>query len=298
MPARQYAFTSGVALFVGVMGATLAGPPLRIAVDAFGWRVVMGASAAFCAAVAAAIWIVVRDDPSERGFASFHAHAPSPASGQSSMLAQVREVLRYRNTWLLFLAPGAFTGILLTFAGLWGVPFLVSEYGFGTRGAATLTSAMLVCWSISSMVYGPVSERMGRRKPVYMGGLVVTMGLWSAVVFIPGLPVAVLAALLLALSIAAGAFIVNFAFARESVPVQLAGTVSGVANMGVMLGGMLMQPLVGIVLDWRWDGRVVDGVRVYDFAAWQWGFALMLAWGAVALVLLALSRETHCRPLP
>jgi nitrate/nitrite transporter NarK len=293
MPARQYAFASGVALFVGVLGATLAGPPLRIAVDAFGWRAVMAASAIVSALVAAAIWAVVRDDPSERGYASFQAQVQQAAA--FSVAAQLREVASYRNTWLLFFIPGALSGIVLSFAGLWGVPFLVSQYGFGTRGAATLTSAMLVAWSLASMAYGPLSERLGRRKPLYAGGLAVAMVLWAIVVFVPGLPVPALVALLLALSLASSAFILTFAFARESVPTRLAGTVSGIANMGVMLGGMVMQPLVGVVLDWRWNGRLADGVRAYDYAAWQSGFALMLAWGAVSLVLLAFARETNCR---
>lgn len=296
MPARQYAFASGVALFVGVMGATLAGPPLRIAVDGFGWRAVMGVSAVVTGAVAVAIWLVVRDDPAQRGYASFHAQAPM-APGAPSVTAQLREVFAYRNTWLLFLIPGAFSGIFLTFAGLWGVPFLVTQYGFSTRAAATVTSAMLVAWSVSSMAYGPVSERTGRRKPLYVGSLAATMGLWSVVVFIPGLPPAVLVAVLLAVSLAAGGFILTFAFARESVPGRVAGTASGVANMGVMLGGMFMQPLVGLVLDWRWQGRMAEGVRLYDFAAYQWGFALMLAWGFAALAMLAFARETYCKPL-
>lgn len=296
LPARQYAFASGVALFTGVVGATLAGPPLRIAADAFGWRAVMGASAAVTAVVAVAIWIVVRDDPSEKGFASHHALAHAP-SGGASMLAQLREVAAYRNTWILFFAPGALSGIVLTFAGLWGVPFLVTQHGFSTRGAATLTSAMLVAWSLASMVYGPWSERLHRRKPLMMGGLVAAMALWAAVLFLPPLPPVLLGALLLAVSFASSAFIITFVFARESVPARLAGTVSGIANMGVMLGGMLMQPLVGLVLDARWDGRVVDGVRIHDFAAYQWAFSLMLVWGAISLVLLALARESHCKAL-
>jgi nitrate/nitrite transporter NarK len=295
MPARQYAFASGVALFVGVMGATLAGPPLRIAVDAFGWRAVMGASAAVTAAVAVAIWWVVRDDPSQRGFASFHAH--DAAVTAPPVMAQLREVLSYRNTWLLLLIPGAFSGIILTFAGLWGVPFLVTQYGFSPRGAAAMCSAMLVAWSFSSMAYGPLSERLGRRKPLYIAGLVATMALWSVVVFVPALPAPALVALLLAVSVAAGGFILTFAFARESVPARLAGSVSGVANMGVMLGGMFMQPLVGLVLDSRWDGRMAEGVRLYDFAAYQWGFALMLGWCALSLAMLLATRETYCKPV-
>lgn len=296
MPSRQFAFASGVALFTGVVGATLAGAPLRIAVDAFGWREVMVASAVVTFAAAIAIWLVVRDDPSERGFASYlprDARAP----GAVSMTAQVRAVLAYRNTWLLLAIPGAFSGIILTFPGLWGVPFLVTHYGFSIREAATLASAMLIVWSASSMVYGPLSQRIGRRKPVYAGGLVAITALWAVLVFVPGMPRTMLVAVLLAVSVASGAFIVNFAFAKESVPAHLAGTVSGMANMGVMLGGMLMQPLVGFVLDARWDGAMADGARVYSFAAYQAGFALMLGWAAVALVLLYFTRETYCRGL-
>jgi MYXO-CTERM domain-containing protein len=42
---------------------------------------------------------------------------------------------------------------------------------------------------------------------------------------------------------------------------------------------------------------MADGLRAYDFSAFQWAFAPTLAWGLAALVLLALARETHCRPL-
>lgn len=296
MPPRNFAFASGVALVVGVAGATLAGAPLRIAVDAFAWRPVMVAVAAITAIAAVAIWLVVRDDPSERGYAS---HYPADAHRDTapSMAAQLREVLSYRNTWLLFFISGALSGIILTFAGLWGVPFLQTQYGFSSREAAMLASAMLVIWSLSSVAYGPLSQRLGRRKPLYFGGLVVAMALWSVVVFVPDLPRAALMALLAGVAIAAGVFVLTFAFAKESVPARLGGSISGIANMGVMFGGMILQPLVGYVLDRHWGGRLADGVRVYDFAAYRWGFALILAWGALSLVLLAFTRETSCRQM-
>lgn len=117
----------------------------------------------------------------------------------------------------------------------------------------------------------------------------------SAIIFVPGWSRAALTALLAAVGISASVFVLNFAFAKESVPARLGGTASGIANMGVMLGGLVMQPLVGFMLDRDWNGAMVDGVRVYDFAAYRNGFALILVWGALALVLLALTRETHCR---
>lgn len=294
MPSRQFALASGVALFVGVVGATLAGAPLRLAADAFGWRNVMIASAVVTAAVAVAIWVIARDDPSERGFDSYFAHAPSGGKPHS-MWANLVEVLRYRNTWLLFAIPGAFSGILLMFAGLWGVPFLSTHYGFTTAEAAVITSLALVCWSVGSIAYGPISQRLGRRKLPYMAGLAGTMALWAAIIYLPWSRF-MIAVLLAVLGLVAGAFILTFAYAKESVPARLAGTVSGIANMGVMVGGMTMQPIVGFVLDRHWTGAMTaGGARLYDLAAYQNAFSLLFAWGAFALVLLAFTRETYCR---
>jgi MFS family permease len=237
------------------------------------------------------VWVVVRDDPVERGYASFSPGEPHGAG----IGAQLREVARYRIAWLMVVVPGGICAIVLTIPGLWAVPFLVTQYGFTQREAALTCSAMLIAWALACVAFGPLSERTGRRKPLYVGGLVALLALWSAVVFVPGLPRPVLVALLVAVAIASGSFVLTFALAKESVPAHLGGTISGIANMGVVIGGMLMQPLVGVVLDWNWHGRIDSGVRVYDFAAYRAAFGLLLAWGVLSLVLIAFIRETHCR---
>jgi hypothetical protein len=129
-----------------------------------------------------------------------------------------------------------------------------------------------------------------------LAGLATTLALWTVVVFVPLRPAA-LVAVLIGVGIASATFILTFAFAKESVPAHLGGTASGIANMGVMLGGMVMQPVVGLVLDSHWDGALAEGVRIYGAEAYRYGFAGMLAWVVLGLVLLALTKESHCRPL-
>ena len=296
MPPRRFAFASAFALFVGALGATLAGAPLRAGVDAFGWRPLMLASAAATVLVAIAIWIVVRDDPSERGYASYFPEEEREGD-LASVAAHLREALGYRNALLSLAVPGAVSGIVLTFAGLWGVPFLVSRHGFTAREAAMTASAMLISWALGGLAFGELSQRVRRRKAPMIAGLAVTLMLWSITLFVPGIEGAALVALLLAMAFIGGTAILIFAFAKESVPTHLGGTVSGIANMGMMLGGMVMQPAVGFMLDRHWAGAMAGGARVYDDAAYRWGFSMMLAWGALSLVLLAFARETHCKPL-
>jgi hypothetical protein len=91
--------------------------------------------------------------------------------------------------------------------------------------------------------------------------------------------------------------IVSFAFVKESVPLRLAGTVSGVINMGVMAGPMILQPAVGLVLDSTWKGDLAQGVRVYDAAAYRSGFSIMLAWIVISFILLFFTRETNCQQM-
>ncbi len=297
MPARQFALTSGVALAVGVSGAVFAGVPLRIFVDAFGWRAVMWASAALTLLVALACWLVVRDDPSEKGYQSFSPddHAPQAGAAPSHFLHGLREVLRYRNVLLIYALAGALTGIVLTFAGLWGVPFLVSQYQLSPTHAATLCSLMMVAWAVGCLVFGAVSDRFARRKLPLMIGLAAATVLWAMLILMPGHNLAVLTILLALCGFFCGCFIITFAFAKESVPLRLAGTVSGVTNMGVIQGPMFMQPLVGVMLDQSWTGTMLNGKRVFVFEAYANGFSLVLVWALCSLLLLAFTRETYCR---
>ena len=291
---RQFALVSGMALLMGVVGGVFAGVPLRALVDAFGWRSVMGASAAATALLCAAIWWRVRDDPSQAGYAS-HFHGSGHGTGQhGSILRGLTEVLSYRNTWLLVLTPIGVAGAVLTFAGLWGVPYLRQVHGLETKTAAAITSALLVAWALGGPLLGTWSERMGRRKPLYVATTAVALACWAVIIFLP-LPIWLMVVLLVLAGFASGNLIIGFAFTKESVPVRLMGTASGVCNMGPLMGGMILQPAVGWMLDRQWAGTTTNGVRVYDAAAYQAGFALMFACIVLSLVLILFTRETHCR---
>jgi sugar phosphate permease len=291
---RQFALVSGLLLMMGLIGGVGAGVPLRLLVDAYGWRDVMAAFAALTAVLAVALWLFLRDDPSERGYAShFHGRHDAPHE-HAPILHSLAEVLSYRNIWLLALVPVGFSGAVLTFAGLWGVPWLRQVHGLEPKAAAAITSVMLVAWGIGGPLLGALSTRSGRRKPLYFAsGIVATAG-WAAVIWAP-LPLPALVALLAITGLASGNIIIGFAWAKESVPLRLMGTASGVANMGPLMGGMFLQPAVGWMLDRHWSGALANGARIYDAAAYQAGFALLFVTVAVALVGLLFARESYCR---
>ena len=291
---RQFTLASGMALFVGIVGGVFAGVPLRLLVEAFGWRPVMGVTAALTALLCGAIWLRVRDDPAEAGYASHYSGTHGEAA-HGSIWRGLQEVMSYRNIWMLMITPGGVAGAVMTFAGLWGVPWLMQVYGLNAREAAAVASVQLVAWALGGPLLGTWSERLGRRKPLYVATSAIALLGWAVVIFVPALPLPLLIGLLMLLGFVSGSIIIGFAYAKESVPLRLTGTASGITNMGTMMGVMILQPAVGWMLDRNWSGAAANGVRTYDAAAWQAGFTLVFAWVVASLICIALTRETYCK---
>jgi sugar phosphate permease len=295
-PAKRFAMLSGLGLLFGNLGALTAQVPLRMAIQAFTWRPVVMVSAAAVLGVGLLALLFVRNDPSDAGYLS---HAPAAVQrGHMStvdLLKGFRRIFGYRNTWLIFLSQGAIVGSILTFTGLWGTPYLRVRYGLTPTEAATVCSVMIACWAASSPLCGALSDKIGRRKPIYVGGCFVAAAGWSCMFFLPALPLAGFIAIAAATCVASGSVVIGFAFGKEAVPMQFLGTISGTVNIGNMVGPMLLQPAVGKVLDHYWSGQIARGVHVYSVAAYQHAFLLLIAWLLLASVLLSLTTETHCR---
>lgn len=297
-PPQRFALVTGLALFFGIVGAVCAGTPLRILVDHFGWRNVVLCSAVCSIGIAGGTWFFVRDYPHEKGYTDF-LDVPSTGSSKAAngVLSSVVEVFAYRNPALLFFIPGGIVGCLLTFSGLWGVPYLTTLQGVSPAGAAALSSTLLVAWAAGGPFFGWLSDRLENRKTLYLVGCGTAVAGWGVIVLATGIPLALLIPVLIVTGFFSGCMIISFAFAKESAPARLAGTVSGVVNMGVMIGPMILQPAVGWVLDHMWTGGMAGPVRIYGVAAYRRGFALMLAWIAVSFILLLFTRETGCRQM-
>lgn len=291
---RQFALASGMALFTGIIGAVFAGVPLHLLVEAYGWRTTMAASSIFPLVIGILIWIMVRDDPAEKGYKSYAAHETGSINQPwSQALKGLKAVLHYRNTWLLSLVPGGIVGSILAFAGLWGVPFLSTHHELSVTDAAAICSAMLIVWAIGGPLLGAWSDKIGRQKPIYtIGALLVAAG-WSLIALFPGMPTSVLIGVLMTIGFFSGSMVTGFAYAKMSVPAGLSGTVSGVVNMGVMMGPMIMQPAVGWMLDKNWSGEINGVSKVFSLTAYQSGFFLMALWASLSFMLILLTRETQ-----
>lgn len=292
---RVFGTMSGLSLALGTLGAVLAQAPLLLLSHVFGWRWVIATVGVLCLLLSLVALLRIRNRPQEMGYDGYLPERSPPPLG--AVLRGLGEVWRYRNTGLLFLAPGGVCGAFLTFTTLWGMPFLVQQRGWSAGRASWIIAAMLVAFSVGGVFWGRVSDHLRRRKAPYLLGGVLMLAGFAVLVAWPGAPTPLFIAAMLVASVGSGSMVVGFAWAKESVPPRLAGTASGVHNTGVMVGALAQLPLLGWVLDQFWTGQMADGVRLYGATAFRAANGVLLAWIALSVVMVALSRETGARPM-
>jgi MFS family permease len=295
MAPQHLTLVTGMAFFLGITGALAAGYPMAVLLAVMDWRWIIGGLGILTLGLALLIWQRVRDDPTDLGYRS---QVPVVGGGtRPTLRGNFAAALRNRNVTLLTAAGGALTGSVLAFAGLWGVPFLSASVSIDRETATLYCSAMLLAFAVGGPLLGTLSERIRSRKRIYLGALPASLPVWWVLLLhTPQSPPLLLVLVLLAGLSSGGMVIVCYSHGRESVRPQAAGTVTGLINTGAIAGPMVLQPLIGWLLDRHWDGTLVDGVPVYAASAYAVALSPLLGWLALAAVLLALTRETQCRP--
>jgi MFS family permease len=280
LPTARFAMLTGLLQAGGMAGGVLGQAPLALLVAAFGWRFSLGALALVGASLALAIYLVVPDAAK----AEVRQVRPRLTDGLRIAAANLQ-------TWLNTLFGLAMTGTMLAFAGLWAVPWLESAHGYSRATAASLASAMFLGWGIGAPLIGVLADRLARRKAIMVVCGTAMSATLLVLLYVPGLPTALLVGLLFANGAFASSMILSYGAARDHNPPDASGAVYGIVNTGVVGSGALFQPAIGALLDLNWHGTLVEGARIYDVGAYQSAFAVLPAMALLGTFAAAMAAE-------
>ncbi|HEY7641908.1 MAG TPA: multidrug effflux MFS transporter [Steroidobacteraceae bacterium] len=130
--------------------------------------------------------------------------------------------------------------------------FPAIEREFGVRGVETTMAAYLVGLAISQLFYGPISDRFGRKPPLYVGFALYALGA-AGCALAPSLPALTLLRVVQALGGSAG-FVIGRAIVRDRCEPHEAARAFSLLMMIVALGPVLAPAAGGVVvthLGWR-----------------------------------------------
>jgi sugar phosphate permease len=286
---RRFATIVGMSMLVGNLGSVLAGAPLSWMAQTAGWRGVFTGVGIVSLVLGVLCWLLVRDRPMEA------AASHGPKVDRTMILGGLASVLKNRATWPATAVNFGMAGSFFAFGGLWAMPYLTQVHGMARAVASTHLSVYFAGFALGCLVIGGLSDRLGRRKPVVLAAAHVYGLIWLAWLTGVTMPLAASYALFALMGLSTAGFTLTWACAKEVNPPQLSGMSTSVTNMGGFLGGALLQPLVGWVMDRWWDGAVANGVRIYSAENFKYGFLLLVAVAWFGALSAWRIRETRCR---
>lgn len=210
----------------------------------------------------------------------------APGRGWSDFVKPLGKVFANPQSILCGLISGLLFIPTTIFGMTWGVRFLQEARGREFEAAVTLAATVPIGWMIGCPLLGFLSDKLGRRKPVILGGTVMLLGVFAWVLFgnpeiLRGATVGIL------MGIASGAAMLPYTVIKEATPPELGGSATGVVNFLNFTFSALLGPVFG--------ARLVaagNGAETLTLSQYQAGFQPLLVGILIALVLTFFLRET------
>ncbi|MGH7493037.1 MAG: MFS transporter [bacterium] len=169
---------------------------------------------------------------------------------------------------------------------IWGVRFLQEAHGFEYADAVIRSATVPIGWIIGCPLLGFISDRLGRRKPVIIGGAVVLL---ACLGWILSGPAEIFPPYMLGLvaGMASGAAMLPYTVIKEANPPQFSGTATGVVNFLNFTFSALLGPVFGWILQ-----HVSGQAAQMELEHYQTAFEPLLYGVVIAIVLTFLLKET------
>lgn len=289
----EFGTMSGLTSFFGNLGGVFAQTPLSLMIAVFSWRMSFAMIGAFTVFIAILCYVLVRNTPQEMGFPPVNETAPGLKENETSISEILRTlgvVLKNPGTWVAFWVFAGFHGALISLGSVWGISYLVDVYGFSEVSAANNIAVFIIGIAIGGIIVGKISDYTGYRKRTILvvGSLNVLCWVILLIVFSGKPPLIILTPLLFILGLTMNSLVLCWAYGKEVNPPKMSGISTSVVNVGGFVGGALLPPLLGVILDTY--GGILPPVELYQKA-----FMCCLAASLFSLALSLLFKETHCK---
>jgi MFS family permease len=113
---------------------------------------------------------------------------------------------------------------------------------------------------------------------------------------VPEIPFWGVSLLLFLMGVGTSFHTLTFALVQDNNRPSVAATGMGFNNMAVVIGGAVLQPLVGYILTSSWSGRVFHGVPVYTVSEYENALFIIPIIYLIGLIFsLAFIKESYCK---
>ena len=237
IPSAYFAMSVGLLQCLGCLGAIIGESPIASLSLHYGWQRTGYMISIF--GIILTCLLLLSTTKYQR-----HKPAHSKAFGKKTLA----KLFSQSQLWWITLFNLFIWAPISIFAAFWGIPFLKVLTHTTTFHAANLVAFIWIGTAIGGPILGYMSYKLqSRKKPMIIASL---LGIVSAscIIYFHFQSDSILIIALFLFGVGSSAQGISFALLSDTQATHHLATTSGVVNMGTVMGGVLLQPLVGMML--------------------------------------------------
>ncbi len=265
----DYASVSGVLASSGYLGAIAAAIPFTYMVLLLGWRMALILVAIIMIIPTLTCLLIAKPARNRR------------SNGKSLLnLTDIKHVIKDKNflllnSWMIFNYSSA-----MVYQGIWGIPYIMQIYGLDKASASGIVMLAPIGGLICAPLFGLISDRiLHDRKKVIVSATILNITSWTLLTLkTDSLSIFEFYLISVFTGASISAIPISFTIIRESYPLRIYGTISGIYNMFPFVGAALYQPITGYILDSFKHGSI------YSVQAYRFMYLFLLISNIIALI--------------
>jgi MFS family permease len=276
---QYFATLAGLTVSLGMIGATLGNSQMQHFIETINYKAwfIYAAIFGFALTTSSLLFICNKFEPSGELKSVHH------------ITDDIKSVLLNKNSMILIIYAMLMFTPFLIFKDTFGKVFMQIHYGLDQQNASALVNQLFYASLIAAPLLGIISDKMGRRLPLLWICTAATLTL--LILLLTKLTTADLT--VFSFGFTSWGFLIAYTVFKETHSPKIVSTGMGVMNSVNMLGGVILSPVIGVLLDLIPNyapNMPISEVYTYVFICLPFMalIALPLLWGVP---------ETYCRQL-
>lgn len=263
-PLKQFAFMIGLSETLAFIVTVIGMISMGSLISQWGWRGFIHGAGIIGLMIAFLSWRYIPNSAVSKSMSGNYA-------------VQILKIIKNRQAWINGLFVGLCFTTITVFGGLWAVPFIQVKLTCTMQQASIIGAMLFLGAGISCPLYGMLSVRFTRRKPMILHSCMSTTLLLLIVIYAPVQSHLMMGAVMFLMGVCCGAYMLAYSIANELAPANSLSTSTGFTNTLAIVTAPLLQPLTGFLLDQFSQGHA------YTLATYQKALVILPA----ALILAA-----------
>jgi len=245
---RRHGFLTGIVSAGGLSGGIIATAPYAALVEVLAWRNSFFLLAGITLILAIVVLVFGSSDKGEMNKEKKHSDTLNKTESWSTSLKACLKMSVFWYIAMLLLLMGA---VLMTFQGLWGVPFFIDIYSLSRVSASKIIMILSIGFVISSLLFGYLIDKYESLQGAWLiAGHAIVSGCFALLAIFPDkLSLTGLTVICFLIGFGFGSLVCIFKITPKVFSPHVYATSVGFVNIFSFLGTLIYQPMTGLIMD-------------------------------------------------